>query len=102
MITLGIVLTALGTVLCLVTMGVDLIRWRKKKAVSVDPQWAPRAIDANNPPRYMKYAPKPGRKPLRCTICFHLLGPGEKVLLWPKPEGAYDLLCPDCWKVQPQ
>jgi hypothetical protein len=99
---IAIVLAALGLIGCLVVMVVDYMRWRKKKAAEVDEQWAPRPIDANNPPRYMKYAPKPGRQPLRCTVCFHLLNPGDRVLLWPKQAGAYDLLCPECWKVQPQ
>lgn len=96
----GMIFGSIGVVLCLVVMVVDFMKWRRKKKEAVEAQWAPRPIDANNPPHYMKYAPKPGRKPLRCTVCMNMLTPGDRVLLWPQSGGAMDLLCPACWKVE--
>lgn len=71
--------------------------WRKSDGSDEseqDPETA-RAIDPQNPPKWMTYRPRPGREPINCTCHDRPLVPGDRVLWWPIRDGggAVDLFC---------
>lgn len=65
-----------------------------KTEESPEEQAEARAVDPDNPPRWMTYQPK-GTRRHHCTCHQRELEPGERVLWWPIPEsgGAVDLYC---------